>query len=128
MDALLRKLSRTGMRRGLGGEHWAWLLLAGAAYLLRRGRVRPEASATVDLKAGERYLVRLVPPSKGRGRKGRTARELADLDLADLLGRANPLAPGGGAADGGSNAVGRSGGGRGSDGGGGMTAGTDVVA
>lgn len=124
MDALLRRLSRTGLRRGLHGEHWAWLVLAGAAYLLRRGLERPEASATVDLTPGERYLVRLVPPAKGRGRKGRAARELADLDLADLLGRLGPTGPGdggngangGGHANGGGNGVnGHTDGGRSTD-------------
>lgn len=90
MDALLRRLGRTGLRRGLTGEHWAWLVLAGAAYLLRRGRERPAASTTVDLTPGERYLIRVVPASVGRGRKARTARELADLDLTDLLTRLVP--------------------------------------
>ena len=104
MDALLRRLARSGLRRGLTGEHWAWLVLAGAAYLLRRGRERPAASTTVDLTPGERYLIRVVPATVGRGRKARAARELVDLDLTDLLTRLVPD-PGGsrfGVVDGGS--------------------------
>lgn len=117
MDALLRRLSRTGLRRGLTGEHWAWLVLAGAAYILRRGRERPAASTTVDLTPGERYLIRVVPAGAGRGRKARTARELADLDLTDLLTRLVPDAgngrfdSGGGGAGTGTGSQGRLGGG-----------------
>lgn len=66
MNALLKRLSRAGLRRGLAGEHWAWLVLAGAAYVLRRAR-RPERSvATLALEPGQRYLVRLVSPQRRR--------------------------------------------------------------
>lgn len=49
------------MRRGLGGEHWAWFVIAGAAYLLRRARRPDERVEQIDLKPGERYLVSLLP-------------------------------------------------------------------
>jgi hypothetical protein len=57
MDALLRRLLRTGMRRGLGGE-WSWLALAGAAFVLRRalndngGKV-----SRIEVKPGEQILI-----------------------------------------------------------------------
>lgn len=69
MDALLRRLTRTGLRRALGGEHWAWLVLAGAAFVLRRGRKAEKPSTKLDLEPGQRYLVRLVEPG---GRAGGT--------------------------------------------------------
>jgi hypothetical protein len=57
VDRLLRRLSRTGLRRALAGEHWAWFVIAGAAFLLRRSRVRDDKVTTLDLHPGERYLV-----------------------------------------------------------------------
>ena len=35
MDLLLRRFLRAGVRRGLGGN-WYWFLLAGATFFLRR--------------------------------------------------------------------------------------------
>lgn len=62
VDAALRRLTRSGLRRGIGGGGWPWLALAAAAYLLQRAR-RPDAdAATVELRPGDRYLVRLVEP------------------------------------------------------------------
>ncbi len=59
IDELLRRLTRTGMRRGLAGEHWAWLLIACTAYVLRRARNPKERSERIDLRRGDRYLVTL---------------------------------------------------------------------
>jgi hypothetical protein len=67
VDSLLRAATRNGMRRGLGGEHWAWFVIAGAAYLLRRARRPDERVERIDLQPGERYLVSLLPTG---GRKG----------------------------------------------------------
>ncbi|MHB1583284.1 MAG: hypothetical protein ACYCU7_10815 [Acidimicrobiales bacterium] len=67
MDRLLRLVSRTGFRRAMAGEHWAWFVLAGAAVLLRRAR-RPEDALVLSrrLEPGERYLVTLrAPGSEG---------------------------------------------------------------
>jgi hypothetical protein len=61
IDALLRRATRAGMRRGLAGEHWAWFLIAGAAYLIRRARRPDEHTEQIDVLAGERYLVTLQP-------------------------------------------------------------------
>jgi hypothetical protein len=61
IDSLLRKATRTGVRRGLAGEHWAWLVIAAAAYALQRAR-RPDTRVErIDLQPGERYLVTLQP-------------------------------------------------------------------
>jgi hypothetical protein len=71
-DTLLRWLSRTGFRRGMGGDHWAWFVIAGAAYLLRRARQPSEDLAQVDLahlEPGQRYEIRLVGPTRRRDRR-----------------------------------------------------------
>lgn len=67
MDALLRRLVRTGLRHGMAGEHWTWLALALAAFVLRRAR-RPGADRVVALtvREGERYLVTLSEPGEPR--------------------------------------------------------------
>ncbi|MGH9109990.1 MAG: hypothetical protein ACRDY3_11100 [Acidimicrobiales bacterium] len=70
MDALLRWLGRSGLRRGLSGGHWAWLVVAGASFLLRRTRRPDDASATINLAPGERYLVRLVEAGRRTGPSG----------------------------------------------------------
>ncbi len=57
VDKLLRWATRTGVRRGFGGEHWAWLVIAGAGYLLQRARRPDERVERIDLEPGERYLV-----------------------------------------------------------------------
>ncbi len=63
MDALLRRLARSGLRRGMNGDHWAWFVLAGSAFLLRRARRRPDALImSVPIEAGQRYLVTLRGP------------------------------------------------------------------
>lgn len=91
MDALLRRLGRAAFRRGLAGEHWAWLVLAGAAYLLRRARRPEDASTTLALEPGQRYLVRLVSPDGRRGRKGGgDAGDVGELSVTEGAGRSGP--------------------------------------
>lgn len=62
IDVVLRRLSRAGIRRGLAGGHWAWWVIAGAAFVLRRARRREDLRTTIDLKSDERYLVTLRRP------------------------------------------------------------------
>lgn len=52
MNSLLRRLTRTGIRRAMGGETWAWLVVAAAAYLLRRAR-RQRGPETITLERGQ---------------------------------------------------------------------------
>lgn len=60
MDRLLRRLSRIGFRHGMAGEHWAWFVLAAAAFLLRRARrAGDDLVLSRRLEPGERYLVTL---------------------------------------------------------------------
>jgi hypothetical protein len=68
MDRVLGRLTRAAFRRGLGGEHWAWLTLALAIFVLRRAR-RSESAVIVSMpiNAGERYLVTLSDPSGAAG-------------------------------------------------------------
>jgi hypothetical protein len=73
VDALLRKLTRTGFRRGLGGGHWAWFVVAGAAFLLQRARRPDDAVARLDLEPGHRYVVSLLEPGAPGGADDRRA-------------------------------------------------------
>jgi hypothetical protein len=57
MDVLLRRFLRAGVRRGLAGN-WYWFLLAGATFFLRR--VLNERTGTVSsltLSPGEQVLI-----------------------------------------------------------------------
>lgn len=65
VDGLLRRVARSGLRRGLAGEGWAWIALAGAAFLVRRARRPADATATIDLAPGDRYLVTLLARGGG---------------------------------------------------------------
>lgn len=67
MDGLLRRVARAGLRRGLAGEHWSWLALAVAAFVLRRAR-QPDRVRVVSLpvQPGERYLVTASEPRRRR--------------------------------------------------------------
>lgn len=68
VDRLLRRMTRSGLRRGIGGEGWVWLALAGAALVVRRARRTDRPTATIDLRPGDRYVVSLLPPgADGRG-------------------------------------------------------------
>ena len=69
IDALLRRVARTGFRRGLGGGHWAWFLIAGSAYALQRARRPDGRTEQLRLRPGDRYLVTVLPG--GRGGRGR---------------------------------------------------------
>lgn len=62
MDRLLRRLGRTGLRRGLRGEHWAWFALALAAFVLRRARRPDDDAVSLSVRPGERYEVLLTDP------------------------------------------------------------------
>ena len=68
MDWLLRRLSRTGFRHGMAGEHWAWFVLGAAALLLRRARkAGDDLVLTRHLEPGERYAISLSARGRGRG-------------------------------------------------------------
>jgi hypothetical protein len=57
MDVLLRRFLRAGVRRGLAGN-WYWFLLAGATFFLRR--VLNERTGTVSsltISPGEQILI-----------------------------------------------------------------------
>ena len=69
VDSLLRRVARSSFRRGLAGEHWAWLLIAASAFVLRRARRPGERVERIKLEQGDRYLVTLQP---GQARRRRT--------------------------------------------------------
>jgi hypothetical protein len=57
MDILLRRFLRAGVRRGLAGN-WYWFLLAGSTFILRRVlNDRSGAVSTVKLAPGEQILI-----------------------------------------------------------------------
>jgi hypothetical protein len=69
MDVLLRRFLRAGVRRGLAGN-WYWFLLAGATFLLRRVlNDRTSAVSSVRVAPGEQLLITVrdrstpAPPS-----------------------------------------------------------------
>jgi hypothetical protein len=66
VDVLLRKLIRTASHRGFGGQR-GWLLIAGAAFILRRARRADDPVAlSVPLNVGDRLLVTLSDPGSDR--------------------------------------------------------------
>ena len=57
MDVLLRRFLRAGVRRGLAGN-WYWFLLAGATFFLRRVvNDRSSVVSTLTVSPGEQVLV-----------------------------------------------------------------------
>jgi hypothetical protein len=60
VDRILKKLAKSAARRGIAGEHWAWFVIALAAFVLRRARrADPPLVTSMPLRAGERLLVTL---------------------------------------------------------------------
>ena len=57
MDALLRRLLRAAMRRGMAGD-WTWLVIAASAYVLRRAlRDKGGVVSTLRVSPGEQILI-----------------------------------------------------------------------
>jgi hypothetical protein len=57
VDILLRRFLRAGVRRGLAGN-WYWFLLAGATFFLRRIlNDRTSAVSTLTVSPGEQVLI-----------------------------------------------------------------------
>jgi hypothetical protein len=57
MDVLLRRFLRAGVRRGLAGN-WYWFLLAGATFFLRRVlNARTGDVSSLTLSPGEQVLI-----------------------------------------------------------------------
>lgn len=63
MDILLRRFLRAGVRRGLAGN-WYWFLLAGATFLLRRVlNDRTSVVSSVRVAPGEQLLITVRDPN-----------------------------------------------------------------
>jgi hypothetical protein len=57
MDALLRRLLRAAMRRGLAGD-WTWLVIAASAYTLRRAlNDKGGLVSSLRISPGEQVLI-----------------------------------------------------------------------
>jgi hypothetical protein len=66
MDVLLRRFLRAGVRRGLGGN-WYWFLLAGATYFLRRVlNDKTNVVSNVTVAPGEQVLITVRDPKAAR--------------------------------------------------------------
>jgi hypothetical protein len=62
VDFLLRRFLRAGVRRGIGGN-WYWFLLAGATFFLRRVlNDRTSAVSRVNVAPGEQVLITVRDP------------------------------------------------------------------
>ncbi len=62
MDVLLRRFLRAGVRRGIGGN-WYWFLLAGATWFLRRVlNDRTSTVSSVTVAPGEQVLITVRDP------------------------------------------------------------------
>ncbi|HTX62687.1 MAG TPA: hypothetical protein VMD28_03560 [Acidimicrobiales bacterium] len=87
IDSLLRRATRAGMRRGLAGGHWAWLVIAAAAYVLRRARRPEDRVERIDLRPGDRYLVTLQRrPGRHETGDGPGDRDAGARALAKAMG------------------------------------------
>ena len=57
MDALLRRLLRAAVRRGLAGD-WTWLVIAGCAFVLRRSlNDKGGVVSSLRISPGEQLLI-----------------------------------------------------------------------
>ena len=57
MDIVLRRFLRTGVRRGLAGN-WYWFMLAGATFFLRRVlNDRSSVVSSLKVAPGEQVLI-----------------------------------------------------------------------
>jgi hypothetical protein len=62
VDALLRRLLRSALRRGLAGN-WTWFVVAVCAYVLRRAlRDTGGVVTTLRVSPGERLLISVHDP------------------------------------------------------------------
>lgn len=62
MDVLLRRFLRAGVRRGLGGN-WYWFMLAAATWFLRRTlNDRSSDVSSVTIAPGEQVLISVRDP------------------------------------------------------------------
>ena len=62
MDIVLRRFLRAGVRRGLAGN-WYWFLLAGATFFLRRVlNDRSSVVSSVKVAPGERLIISVRDP------------------------------------------------------------------
>ncbi|HXY28638.1 MAG TPA: hypothetical protein VEH82_10195 [Acidimicrobiales bacterium] len=62
MDILLRRFLRAGIRRGLAGN-WYWFMLAGATFFLRRVlNDRSSVVSSVTVAPGEQLLITVRDP------------------------------------------------------------------
>jgi hypothetical protein len=63
VDALLRRLLRAGLRRGLAGN-WTWFVVAGCAFILRRALSDTGGVvSTLRVNPGERLLITVRDPN-----------------------------------------------------------------
>ena len=58
MDIILRRILRSGIRHGMADRNWAWLVIAGCAFILRRGlRGNAGVVSSFEIAPGEQVLI-----------------------------------------------------------------------
>lgn len=68
---MLRRLVKAGMRRGMAGNGMAWVVLAGAAWVLRRSLSQGGgAVSSVTVSPGEQVLITVRDPRASGGALG----------------------------------------------------------
>jgi len=63
VDALLRWLSRSGVRHGMAGGHLAWWALAGIAFALYRARRHEVEAISLRIRPGDRFVLTASDPT-----------------------------------------------------------------
>jgi len=67
VDIVLRRFLRAGVRRGLAGN-WYWFMLAGATFFLRRVlNDRSSVVSSVKVAPGEQLLITVRDPKSSLG-------------------------------------------------------------
>ena len=58
MDRLLRRMLKAGLRRGMSERNWAWFVIAGCAFVLRRALSdRGGVVSSLTVAPGERVQI-----------------------------------------------------------------------
>jgi hypothetical protein len=58
VDIVLRKILRTALRHGVADQHWAWLVMGGCAFILRRSlRGNGAVVSSLHIAPGEQVMI-----------------------------------------------------------------------
>ncbi len=58
MDIILRRILRTALRHGMADQNWAWVVIAGCAFILRRSlRGNGSVVSSLEIAPGEQVMI-----------------------------------------------------------------------